>query len=308
MSTHFPPAPERASAPFDLHLHTYWSYDALAEPEMHFRAARERGVKVIAITEHHVLDSQAEVREVAARYPDVQCIAAAELTVNTSIGAVDLLCYGFPKVSPPALQSVLAAYHAWQRNYGSALTCAVHKMGYAYTDADRLALLRTYRPERAIAVQGNTHVMNQLHDRYFISRGFVKDVKQVKQFRQRIAEVGNLPPYPSVKDVVPAVKAAGALVVIAHPHGYFNFGDEARMDALRDECKLDGIECAHLAVPMEFTPKYRAYCVKHGLVSTGGSDSHTQEDIDRTFGRHGGDPAWLDEFLERLPQQGFVTG
>ncbi|HTL52219.1 MAG TPA: PHP domain-containing protein [Planctomycetota bacterium] len=300
MSTHFPPAPSRPAAPYDLHLHTYWSYDAEAAPELHFRAARDRGVKVIAITEHHVLDSQAEVREVAVRYPEVRCIAAAELTVTTSIGAVDLLCYGFPATISPALQKVLEAYHAWQRNYGAALSSAVRTMGYPYSDADRLALLRTYRPEKAIAVQGNTHVQNSRHDQYFIARGFVKDAKQVKQFRRRIQEVGNLPAYPSVREVVPAVKAAGALVVIAHPHGYFNFGDEARMDQLRVECQLDGIECAHLAVPMEFTPVYRAYCVKHGLVSTGGSDSHTQEDIDRTFGRHGGDAGWLEEFLGRL--------
>lgn len=300
MSTHPLPANLPPPTSYDLHLHTYWSYDGLAEPEMHFRAARERGVRVIAITEHHNIDSQAEIREIAPRYPEIRCIPAAELTVTTSVGSIDLLCYGIPAAVPPALQKILAAYRQWQRDYGAALTRAVRKMGYEYTDAERLALLHTYRPEKVIALQGNTHVKNQLHDRYFIERGFVKDAQKIKQFRLRMQEVGNLPAYPAAKDVLSVVKAAGAVVSIAHPHGYFNFGDESRMDLLRDECQLDGIECAHKAVPAEFKPKYRAYCEKHGLFSTGGSDSHTLEDINAAFARHGGEPAWLDEFLKRL--------
>jgi len=109
-----------------------------------------------------------------------------------------------------------------------------------------------------------------------------------------------MPPYPQVEDVIPVVKSVGAKVAIAHPHGYFKQGDRARMDALRQECQLDGIECAHPGVPSEFTPIYRAYCVEHGLFSTGGSDAHSDEDIQQRFASHGGPDEWLDEFLDHL--------
>ena len=54
---------ERSPAPYDLHLHCYWSYDATAEGEAHFKRARELGVRYIAITDHHVMDASAQVLE-----------------------------------------------------------------------------------------------------------------------------------------------------------------------------------------------------------------------------------------------------
>jgi predicted metal-dependent phosphoesterase TrpH len=117
---------------------------------------------------------------------------------------------------------------------------------------------------------------------------------------RRAGKAVGFPRYPAVADVIPAVKAAGALVAIAHPRGYFNECDRGRMDALRLECQLDGIECAHPGVPEELTPVYRQYCEDHGLFSTGGSDCHTEEDIAEKFALHGGPDEWLDELLDRL--------
>ena len=82
---------------YDLHLHTYWSYDATTHPENYFKRARELGVRCLAVADHHILDSLEEVLEIAQDYPDVRVIPAAELSVTTSLGAVDLLCYGFSR-------------------------------------------------------------------------------------------------------------------------------------------------------------------------------------------------------------------
>ena len=59
---------------YDLHLHTYWSYDATANPENYFRRAREIGVRCLAIADHHVLDSLEEVMEIAQDYKDIKVI------------------------------------------------------------------------------------------------------------------------------------------------------------------------------------------------------------------------------------------
>ena len=105
----------------------------------------------------------------------------------------------------------------------------------------------------------------------------------------------------------PVVKGTGALVVIAHPYGYFKGYDVSRMDTLCEECCLDGIECVNTNnIPPEYTHLYREYCVKHGLLSTAGSDCHSDEDIQHTLAHHEGFPGyegsdeWLDEFLDRL--------
>jgi predicted metal-dependent phosphoesterase TrpH len=291
---------EKTVAAYDMHLHTYWSYDAEATPVNHFKRAQALGVKCITITEHHVLDSLPEVLEIAQDYPDIKMIPSAELTVNTSIGAVDLLCYGFPRERSDAMKQVLGAYHDWQQAYGAAISAGLVALGLPFTDEDRMALLRTYRPGKAIEVQGNTHVKGGVIRQFCVDRGFVDSIEDYGDLMKRASQKATFPTYPDVKDVIPAVKAEGAVVAIAHPHGYFKQGDVKRMDMLRVECSLDGIECAHPGVPDEFTPVYREYCEKNGMLSTGGSDCHSDADIEHVFAAHGGPDEWLDEFMNRV--------
>ena len=290
----------QSTALYDLHLHTGWSYDATATVESYFAAARRCGVRCLAITEHHLIDGLNEVREVAREYPDVRVIRAAELTVTTEFGAIDLLCYGFPDSIPPALQTVLEEYHQWQQACGAAISAGVQALGFSFTDQQRQELLATYRPAKAMAAQGITHVRNSVLRDHFIAEGFIQTPDAYGAFMKQVREKITLPSYPDATRVVPAVKAAGGLIVIAHPLHYFLQHDLARMDALRELCQLDGIECAHPSVPSEYSALYRAYCERHGLFSTGGSDCHDASAIDLTFAKHGGPAAWLDEFLAVL--------
>ena len=288
------------TARYDLHLHTRWSYDATATPRRYFEAARQRGVRCIAITDHHVLDALGEVDAIAADFPDVRAIPAAELTVTTSLGTFDLLCYGFPGVISVEMQAVLEAYHAWQRAYGAAVCAGVRALGHDFTEAHWHDLLKSYRPAEALAAQGATHVKNEVLRSYFLERGFISSDEGYGPFLRRAREAAPFPQYPAVAAVVPAVKSSGVRVAIAHPYGYFSGCDEARMDAIRAACGLDGIECAHPSVPLEYTQRYRAYCERHGLFSVGGSDCHGDDEIARDFAAHVGPEHWLDEFLARL--------
>ncbi|MBT4500820.1 MAG: hypothetical protein HOC74_24030 [Gemmatimonadetes bacterium] len=287
-------------APYDLHLHTCWSYDATAQAERYFERARQLAMRCITITDHHILDSWDEVQQIASNYPEIRTFPSAELTVTTSIGAVDLLCYGFPQPFPESLSRVLENYHDWQREAGAAWSRGMQALGHDFTDAHRLELLESYRPPRAIAVQGNTHVKNQFLKDYFVDRGFISDAEEYPELTRQVRAKTASPPYPHVSDVVPVVKQLDVPIAIAHPHGYFKGCDQTRMDSLRDECALDGIECAHQSVPAEITPLYREYCERHDLFSTGGSDCHADENIEGTFALHGGAAEWLDELLDRL--------
>ena len=290
----------RPTARYDLHLHTRWSYDATANPRRYFESARERGVRCLAITDHHVLDSRGDVDVTAREFPDVRSVPAAELTVKASLGTFDLLCYGFPRRLPGGLLKVLDVYHQWQREHGAAICAGVRGLGHDFTERHWLELLESYRPPEVLAVQGATHVKNGVLRSYFLGRGFIQSSEDYGPLLKRAAEAVPFPPYPAVERIVPAVKASGAVVAIAHPYGYFAGHDESRMDAIRAECCLDGVECAHPAVPSDFTQRYRAYCVRHGLFSVGGSDCHADDEIARDFAAHAGENDWLDEFLARL--------
>lgn len=305
--SHSTPGP----AEYDLHLHTFWSYDATAQVRPYFERARELGLRCIAITEHHNIDSAADVSEVATEFPEIRWIPSAELSVNTSIGAVDLLCYNLPRQPQGALAEVLEEYNAWQRAAGEAITSGMQALGFDFTQEEQRKVLATYRPEKVIARHGVTHCTVSELMKAFLRLGYIKSPEEFAELNRRRRQAVPTLPYPAVERVVPAVKAAGGTVVIAHPAGYFEQKNRSRMDQLREECDLDGIECAHRTVSPELTDFYREYCLQHGLVSTAGSDCHHPEDVltpvtqwghtpDRRFACHIGKPEWLDELLERL--------
>jgi predicted metal-dependent phosphoesterase TrpH len=292
----------QTKASYDLHLHSYWSYDASARPESYFQYAKASGAGCIAITDHHVLDGQEEFLAAAAGYPEVRLILGAELTVTTTIGAVDLLCYGFREQHSAAAAELKDLYHAWQRDHGAAISRGMQLIGHDFSDADRLSLLKSYRPAKVIAVQGNTQVQYGLLKSYFLQRRFISKPEEFSPLLEHAEKAhGGFPQYPDVRGVVPLVKEMGALVAVAHPFDYFSKADVLRIDALCQECGLDGIECAHPEIPVEYSARYRAYCREHGLFSVGGTDLHTDTAADQErFACHVGEDDWLDEFLDRL--------
>ena len=223
------------------------------------------------------------------------------MTVQTSIGPVDLLCYGFPEAWPGPLRQLMDRYRRWQCDYGAAVCRGMQAQGFGYSQQDRRSLLETYRPAQVLAVQGTTHVRNEVQRNHFLRRGYIASPQEYPLLLMRLEQEHALPEYPPVQEVVPVVHAAGGWRSLPIRSGTSTAPILRGWMRLRDECRFDGIECAHLLVPLELTPVYRRYCLAHGLVSTAGSDCHTHADIDLTFGRHGGARNWLDELLERLP-------
>ena len=284
---------------FDFHLHTQWSYDALSMVEDYFKLAKERGVKYIAITEHPHMDSYPEVKEVAKRYPEVKHIPAAEMTVWCPLGTYDLVCLGMPETPTPELQAVFDEYHQWQRDAGDGVCKAVQLAGFPYTREDRMKLLKSYRPQHIIDVQGCTHVRGCFQKEYLVDK--MHYFKDAAEMNEAISRAKTVPHYPEAAKVIPVFKKAGALVLIAHPRSYFHEKDVERMDALREMLQLDGAECNQTDMTPELTAFYREYCVKYGMLSSAGCDAHTFGP-ECKLGTIIGDDVWLEEILDRLPQ------
>ncbi|MFA9478950.1 PHP domain-containing protein [Phycisphaerales bacterium AB-hyl4] len=289
-----------ATSLYDLHLHTWWSFDGEIDVESHFRRAQERGVRCLAVTEHNHMDSVAEVLAVAERYPAIRVIPSAELTVRTSIGGVDLLCYNLPVPATPGLKALFETYRVCQRDLGEQFSKGMQAIGVDFNEKRRREVLELYRPSQMIERQGLTRPKRAMTLTYFLKQGWVQDADEFDSLCARAHEAVSGLTFPEVNRVRDVVHEAGGLIVLAHPPLYCKDADHDQLDLLRTECALDGIECAHPRVTPDLCRRYRAYCVEYGLFSTGGSDSHTQTNVDHAFGRHGGEAGWLDELLDRL--------
>ena len=79
------------------------------------------------------------------------------------------------------------------------------------------------------------------------------------------------PAYPPVREVLATAKAAGAVVVFAHPTVYKSMPLVRELVA---EGAIDGIEVDHPRNSPEDRAECAALCAAHGLIVTGGSDFH----------------------------------
>lgn len=289
-----------ATATYDLHLHTYWSHDASLSPEDHLTRASQLGVRCIAITEHDNQDSLDELLQAAVRYPEVRVIPSAELTVSTSIGDIDLLCYGLPLAGQPQLQALMQVYAQLRLDTARALVRGLIELGCDFDDELLDGLAKSYRPANIVDRQGLTQVHGEVLRIHLLKTGDITHEDEFGEFRARAKRIAGAPSYPAIDKVVPVAQRLGAVVSMAHPTLYLDDFDVQRLDALREEIGFDGIECAHPAIPQALTPQYRAYCVERGLVSTAGSDSHTAAQIEAEFATHGGHDEWMEELSERL--------
>lgn len=84
----------------DLHCHTSASFDSLASPKAVVRAAQERGLTHLAITDHERIDGALEAREAAREVaPNLTVIIGEE--VRTCDG--DLICLFLDRAVPRGL-------------------------------------------------------------------------------------------------------------------------------------------------------------------------------------------------------------
>lgn len=296
----------RYLATYDLHLHTYYSYDACAEPAYYFRMAAQNGLRAIAITDHHNFDVLPELRETARQYPDVGFFTAAEITCSTPWGDMDFVCLGLPWEPDGEWKKLQDTLHRYQWDMGDGFSALAAKLGGEYTREEREKLLLQYRPERVVRQQGITHVRNEIQMDYWIAKGMIPNRaamwELLKPYRNEF-----LPSPPGADEVSRIIHASGGVMLIAHPTDYFLGCDLNRMEELRAFSGFDGIECAHPSTAPQNGFFWRKYCEKNGLLSCGGTDLHAPVENDplafspnRRFAEHLGDDRWLDEICERV--------
>jgi len=242
----------------DLHIHTHAS-DGQLSPTAVVNAAVKGRLDVIAITDHDTAAGLNEALE-AARGQPISVIPGVELSSKQGENEIHVLGY-FVDPGAPSLQRHQAQAGGRRADRMQEMVKRLQGMGLGvqYEDVLRVAgpeASSLGRPHLARALQqaGHTRSVGEAFDLYLKDGGsaFVET------------------PFPSVREAIDTIHAAGGVAVWAHPELEV-FDREVRNFA---SWGLNGIECFRPNTPPVESMLFDKVAREMGLFRTGGSDWH----------------------------------
>jgi 3',5'-nucleoside bisphosphate phosphatase len=248
----------------DLHLHTDASDGAWSTSEV-VTVAAQRGVNLIAITDHDSIDANREAKALATRL-GIGLVAGVELSAQwngVSIHVVGLRIDDENLALTRALDGVRAMRETRARAIGAALEA--NGIAGAYQGALKLASA----PDRI----SRTHF-----GRYLVETGHCSHMGEVFSRYMKPGKPGYVPTeWMSIETAVKTIHDAGGDAVLAHPARYdlqWHGGAAQLLRAFKD-AGGDAIEvlCAS-HTPADWSV-YAAHCRTFGFKASLGSDFHS---------------------------------
>ena len=270
---------------YDLHCHSTRS-DGLLTPTEVVRRAAERGVEVLALTDHDELAGLAEARE-AALEAGVTFVGGAELSVTWQGETIHVVGLGVDDANAElaeGLEAVRSSRDARARRIGVALAEA------GVPDAFEGALAHV-TSERLIS---RTHFA-----RHLIDAGHARDMSDAFRRFLTAGKPGYVPhAWATLSQVVAWIHAAGGQAVVAHPGRYKLSASELRalLAEFRD-LRGDAIEVVSSShTPRQYT-EFATLARAFGLKASCGTDFHGPGESRMDFGQlpalpAGVDPVW----------------
>lgn len=247
----------------DLHMHSTAS-DGQYTPSELMKLAKERGLEVVALTDHDTTDGVAEAME-AGKALGLRVIPGIEMSAR-EYKTFHILGYGMD-MGDARFQEKIAGLQDGRGERGERITNYLHEKGIPvdYDEVKAAALGNSIgRPHFAqvILKHGWCGSWKELFDNYLDTDEFHAKVENK----------------PSVRECIDNIKSAGGIVSLAHP---WQIGiDNDALDALVKQLKdmgLDAIECYYPKHTPEQVAFYLSLTEKYGLHVTGGSDFHGEK-------------------------------
>ena len=251
----------------DLHLHTTYS-DGRLKPAQLVRLCADRGLEVIAVSDHDSTEGLDEVYETASGLPGLTVIPAIELSTDIPGSEVHVLGY-FVDRHDPELQSALTRFRDGREHRGKRMVERLAELGVEVS-WERVKELSgggaIGRPHiaQAMVEAGHVRYPKDAFDQYLGRNG------------PAYAERAKLTP----REAVAMLRANGAVPVMAHPTYSASKSDRDEVTQLREiltelkEAGLAGME-VHYG---DYTPdqvEYLAALARElDLIACGGSDYH----------------------------------
>ena len=247
---------------YDLHSHSTHS-DGLLAPGALVRRAAERGVDVLALTDHDELSGLDEARE-TARECGIRLVNGAELSVSWRDITLHVLGLAVNSSSTKLVDGLAAIRNGRStraRRIGASLAAAGIPGAYA-------GALKFVTSESLVS---RTHFA-----RFLVEAGYVRDMRDV--FKQYLAP--GKPGYVehdwvTLPRAVEWIRAAGGQAVLAHPGRYKVNG--AGMRELLGEFRDvggDGIEVLSSSHSAAQNEQFVRHARVFGFLASSGSDYH----------------------------------
>lgn len=246
-----------------MHLHTTAS-DGILSPASVVRACAARGLTHAAISDH---DTFAGVRDAvkAGRAQEVRILSGIELSCGHG-EEIHLLGYGFA-LDNPSLSGFLRGQMEKREARIQEMLQRLAKVGMLVPVEDVVSeesgFLGRMNLAYAMVARGYVPTAREAFDR------FLGEGKPAFVPRERVG----------VQAGIEALRAAGAIPVLAHP-GRYRLDAPALSVLLPQwmEAGLMGIEACHISHSAAQRQLYDRMARANGLLVTGGSDSHGRRD------------------------------
>ncbi|HEX5363576.1 MAG TPA: 3',5'-nucleoside bisphosphate phosphatase [Gallionella sp.] len=286
---------------YDLHCHSIISDGTLTPTELVARAA-ERGVKVLALTDHDNVDGLDEARAAAA-----QCgmgfVNGVEISVSWRTHTLHIVGLNIdPHYAP--LAEGLQTVRSGRGERAQKMADELAKTGIGGT------------LQGAYQYAGNPNMIGRTHfARYLVEAGHCKDVKSVFNRYLAKGKPGYVPhQWASLQDAIDWIRGSGGVAVLAHP-GRYMVGRQSMGKKTMRELLVEFVECGGQALEVvtgSHTPEQYAefarYAEEFELMCSCGSDFHSPNESYRDMGRLPDFPlgcrpvweSWGETFMQKV--------
>lgn len=270
----------------DLHIHTTATpHHATWTPEDLATTAAARGPGVIAAADHNTTASVAALQAAGQRH-GVEVVSGVEIDSAFGGKLWHTLVYGAPPEAP-ALLELCAAVVTRNTADAQALRAELPRRGFRLTELDAPG-----RPPNVAEVATALARQNDLPGRV------AGDDDEAAGMRFLLTRMPGAYNPPGVEEVIAVAHRLGGVALLAHPgrsKGIYAVPATAADIAALAAAGLDGLEVyypTHSAAQRAF---YLEQARRHGLLVSGGSDSHHPRQPLAAWER-----ALVQELLERL--------
>lgn len=254
----------------DLQVHTTYS-DGTWSPEQLLDHLVGDQFGLVAITDHDRADTGGVLQQLAVS-KGMPVLVAVEMSSMWRGDLLDLLCFGFDPDNNQPLQALADDVLRRQQENTRKVYAYLLENGFTFPSPD------SDHPDAPLIEILDKPCVKQPH-------ALVDLMKQhgygtPERSAGRILMDGGLSfETNDPAAIVHAAHQSGGICVIAHPgrdDGFVTF-DEQKLDELREQAPVDGIEVYYPLHTPEQVALFQSYAQKHNLLISAGSDSHKPE-------------------------------